>query len=84
MRFKLINLNFYLISYIDEGKNPLLFTKDCLIETLKKNEEIKGKIVTFGNFHDMLLEELEKNFPKDYQIYRKYRQENQVKEKESE
>jgi hypothetical protein len=49
---------------------------------LKKNEEIKGKIVTFGSFRDLLLEELEKSFPTEYQTYRQFRQENQMKENE--
>jgi len=49
-------------SYIDEGKNPLLYTKDCLLKTLRKNEEIKGKIVTFKTFRDTILDEKEKVF----------------------
>ncbi|CAF0741125.1 unnamed protein product [Brachionus calyciflorus] len=61
-------------NYIDEGKNPLLYTKDCLMKTLKKNEEIKGKIVTIKTFRDLLLEELNKNFPEDYDAYVKIRQ----------
>ena len=58
----------------------MLYTKDCLIETLKNNEEIKGKIVDFSDFRKLLLEELEKNFPKDYQVYKRYRHENGVNE----
>ena len=75
MKFKLTyyNVNF-LNSYIDEGKNPLLYTKDCLMKTLKKNEEIKGKIVTFSSFRELLLDELNKNFPEEYQNYNKIRQ----------
>ncbi len=46
------------------------------MKTLKKNEEIKGKIVTFNNFHDSLLSELEKNFPDEFQSYRKLREQN--------
>ena len=63
-----------MFSYIDEGKNPLLYTKDCLMKTLKKNEEIKGKIVTLKTFRDLLLEELNRNFPEDYDAYVKIRQ----------
>lgn len=31
-------------SYIDQGKNPNLYTKDCLEKALVKNEQVKGKI----------------------------------------
>lgn len=56
-------------SYIDDGKNPLLYTRDCLMKTLKKNEEVKGKIVTLKTFREQLLEEMSKNFPEEYESY---------------
>jgi len=30
--------------YIDEGRNPQLYTKDCMEKALAKNEAVKGKI----------------------------------------
>jgi hypothetical protein len=58
-----------------------LYTKDCLIKTLEKNEEIKGKIVTFNTFRKQLIMELEKNFPNEYDSYIKlHKPENQNKE----
>lgn len=51
-----------------------MYTKDCLLKTLRKNEEIKGKIVTFKTFRELLLEELNKNFPEEYDAYMKNRQ----------
>ena len=69
-------MRFAFFSYIDDGKNPLLYTKDCLLKTLRKNEEIKGKIVTFKTFRELLLEELNKNFPEEYDAYMKNRQVN--------
>ena len=35
------------ISYIDQGKNPQLYTKDCMEKALLKNETVKGKIDAF-------------------------------------
>ncbi|GFR79078.1 mediator of RNA polymerase II transcription subunit 10, partial [Elysia marginata] len=29
--------------YIDQGRNPNLYTKDCLEKALAKNEHVKGK-----------------------------------------
>jgi mediator of RNA polymerase II transcription subunit 10 len=61
------------LSYIDEGKNPLIYTKDCLMKTLQKNEEVKGKIDTFKKFRELLLDEIGKNFPEEYESYTKIR-----------
>ena len=36
--------SFVCFSYIDQGKNPNLYTKDCLEKALSKNEQVKGKI----------------------------------------
>ncbi|XP_076370506.1 mediator of RNA polymerase II transcription subunit 10-like isoform X2 [Tachypleus tridentatus] len=30
--------------YIDQGRNPQFFTKDCMEKALAKNEQVKGKI----------------------------------------
>ena len=48
------------------------------MKTLKKNEEIKGKIVTFSSFRELLLGELNKNFPTEYDEYVKIRQSTAV------
>ena len=33
-----------MFDYIDAGRNPQLFTKDCMEKAHSKNEEVKGKI----------------------------------------
>ena len=33
--------------YIDQGKNPQLYTKDCMEKSLANNEAVKGKIDAF-------------------------------------
>lgn len=30
--------------YIDQGRNPQLYTKDCLEKALEKNQQVNGKI----------------------------------------
>ena len=45
-RFK-VNLNIIILRYIDQGKNPQLYTKDCMEKSLAKNEAVKGKIDAF-------------------------------------
>ena len=37
----------FLFRYIDQGKNPQLYTKDCMEKALTKNEAVKGKIDAF-------------------------------------
>jgi hypothetical protein len=46
-----------------------------LLQTLKKNEEIKGKIVTFKTFREQLLDDLSRSFPDEYKEYTKLREE---------
>ena len=50
-------------SYIDQGKNPQLYTKDCMEKALAKNEQVKGKIDTYQKFRSLLLVELSQAFP---------------------
>uniref|UniRef100_A0ABI7Y8V0 Mediator of RNA polymerase II transcription subunit 10 n=1 Tax=Felis catus TaxID=9685 RepID=A0ABI7Y8V0_FELCA len=36
--------------YIDQGRNPQLYTKECLERALARNEQVKGKIDTMKAF----------------------------------
>lgn len=38
-----LNFHIFIFSYIDQGRNPNLYTKDCLEKALAKNEQVKGK-----------------------------------------
>ncbi|KAH8287469.1 hypothetical protein KR054_008290, partial [Drosophila jambulina] len=60
-------------SYIDKNKNPQLYTKDVMVKTRAKNEEVKGKIEGFQKFKSSLLVELFKTFPAEMESYRAYR-----------
>lgn len=56
--------------YIDEGRNPQLYTKDCMEKALNKNEQLKGKIDSYRKFRAHLLEELSQVFPNETMKYR--------------
>ncbi|KZS09044.1 Mediator of RNA polymerase II transcription subunit 10 [Daphnia magna] len=56
--------------YIDEGRNPQLYTKDCMEKALNKNEQVKGKIDSYRKFRAHLLEELSQVFPNETMKYR--------------
>ncbi|XP_031571371.1 mediator of RNA polymerase II transcription subunit 10-like [Actinia tenebrosa] len=57
--------------YIDQGRNPQLYTKDCLEKALVKNEQVKGKIDSLKNFKSLLTSELTKSFPKEMDKYQR-------------
>jgi len=52
-----------IFQYVDQGKNPELYTEDCLKRTLSKNEEVKAKIEAYKSFSSALSEEMMKEFP---------------------
>ena len=56
--------------YIDSGRNPQLYTKDCMEKAHSKNEEVKGKIDAYRMFKARLLLELTHVFPKEMSVYR--------------
>lgn len=62
--------------YIDQDKNPQLYTKDCVEKALAKNEEVKGKIESLKKFKSNLLLELYKTFPTEMNNYRAYRKDS--------
>ena len=60
--------------YIDSGRNPQLYTKDCMEKAVAKNEEVKGKIDAYRMFKARLLGELSAVFPKEIALYRAMRE----------
>lgn len=72
-------LNFLLLykttyfSYIDQGRNPQLYTKDCIEKALTKNEQVKGKIDAYRKFKANMLVELNRVFPNELAKYRAIR-----------
>ena len=59
--------------YIDAGRNPQLYTKDCMEKAVGKNEEVKGKIDAYRMFKARLMVELTQVFPKEMSCYRALR-----------
>jgi len=59
--------------YIDGGRNPQLYTKDCMEKAVAKNEEVKGKIDAYRMFKARLMVELTNVFPKEMSCYRALR-----------
>lgn len=68
-----IHIPLAVFDYIDQGKNPQLYTKDCIEKALFKNEETKGKIDCFRKFKENMLVELQKEFPAEINKYRAIR-----------
>ena len=59
--------------YIDQGRNPQLYTKNCMTKAVTKNEEVKGKIDSYRRFKAHMLVELSTHFPKETARYRAIR-----------
>ncbi|XP_012285021.1 mediator of RNA polymerase II transcription subunit 10 [Orussus abietinus] len=59
--------------YIDQGRNPQLYTKDCIEKALTKNEQVKGKIDGYRKFKANMLVELNRVFPNELAKYRAIR-----------
>ncbi|XP_014206342.1 mediator of RNA polymerase II transcription subunit 10 [Copidosoma floridanum] len=59
--------------YIDQGKNPQLYTKDCMDKALTQNEQVKGKIDAYRKFKANMLVELNRVFPNELAKYRAIR-----------
>lgn len=59
--------------YIDRGRNPQFYTKDCIEKALHKNEQVKGKIDALKKFKANLLTDLGTTFPNELVKYRALR-----------
>lgn len=68
-----VHVPFEVFDYIDQGKNPQLYTKDCIEKALMKNEEVRGKIDAYKKFKLNMLVELQKSFPNELNKYRAVR-----------
>ncbi|XP_053209311.1 mediator of RNA polymerase II transcription subunit 10-like [Panonychus citri] len=68
-----IQIPLEVFDYIDQGRNPQLYTKDCMEKALANNELLRGKIDATRRFKTMLLIELSKVFPNDMARYRAIR-----------
>ncbi|XP_026481779.1 mediator of RNA polymerase II transcription subunit 10 [Ctenocephalides felis] len=68
-----IHVPLEVFDYIDQGRNPQLYTKDCIEKALSKNEEVKGKIDTYRKFKANMLVELQRTFPNELNKYRALR-----------
>ena len=52
-----------IIEYVDEGRNPDIYTREFVELVQRGNQELKGKSEAFANFRDMLGEEVVKAMP---------------------
>jgi len=59
--------------YIDGGRNPQLYTKDCMEKALSKNEQVNGSLQSYKSFNASLLVELSQVFPDEMNRYRAVR-----------
>uniref|UniRef100_A0A914XAH7 Mediator of RNA polymerase II transcription subunit 10 n=1 Tax=Plectus sambesii TaxID=2011161 RepID=A0A914XAH7_9BILA len=63
-----------LLDYLDQGKNPQLYTKEVIDRTLAKNQQVNGKIELYKKFRATLLKELSEEMPHETMRYRSIRE----------
>ncbi|KAK7114877.1 mediator of RNA polymerase II transcription subunit 10-like [Littorina saxatilis] len=68
-----VNVPLEVFDYIDQGRNPNLYTRDCLEKALTKNEQVKGKVDNLKKFKALLMVELNKVFPQEMNMYRAWK-----------
>lgn len=51
------------ISYIEDGRNPDIYTREFVEVTAKSNARLKGKMLAFRKLRDVLSEKLVEEFP---------------------
>lgn len=68
-----IDIPIEVFDYIDQGKNPGLYTKHCIERALEKNEQVKGKIEVYSEFRQELLNQLGHVYPKLIETYKETR-----------
>ncbi|VDN02071.1 unnamed protein product, partial [Thelazia callipaeda] len=72
-QFMDVKIPLELLECLDQGKNPQLYTKECLERTLNKNKEMNGKVEVYKKFRAILLRELGEEIPNDMILYRNLR-----------
>ncbi|KAI6660199.1 hypothetical protein LOD99_10477 [Oopsacas minuta] len=61
------------LNYVDEGKSPELYNKDCLEKSLAKQEVVQAKVNIYKKLHDQLLKDLKEYYPEMVHAYKKSR-----------
>ncbi|CAJ0948734.1 unnamed protein product, partial [Mesorhabditis belari] len=72
-----IRIPLELLEFLDQGKNPQLYNKECLERVLNKNRQVNGKIELYKRFRSLLLKELGEEMPEEVAQYRYHRGENE-------
>jgi len=62
-----------IFQYIDQGRNPQLYTKDCLQKVRTKSEEVEGKKDAYKAFKEVLEVELKKELPQTMERHSQFK-----------
>lgn len=52
-----------LIQYVDNGRNPDIYTRELVEAARKSNQLMKGKLEAFGDMRDVLAEQMRNAMP---------------------
>ncbi|XP_062501266.1 mediator of RNA polymerase II transcription subunit 10-like [Corticium candelabrum] len=69
-----VNVPLEVLDHIDQGKNPQLYTQQCLQKLHEKGMQVQQKVDAYKTFQKHLFAELEQFFPEQMQQYHLARQ----------
>ncbi|XP_011408963.1 PREDICTED: mediator of RNA polymerase II transcription subunit 10-like [Amphimedon queenslandica] len=72
--FSDIDIPVQVLNYVDDGRNPDLFTQHQLEKTLGDYQAVQRKTETYKMFRDELVRQLESSFPVEVNAYLAHRQ----------
>lgn len=52
-----------MIQYIEDGRNPDIYTREFVEIVIKQNQFMKGKMEAYRDFRDVLAEQIKISFP---------------------
>lgn len=52
-----------MIQYIEDGRNPDIYTREFVEIVIKQNQFMKGKMEAYRDFRDVLAEQIKVSFP---------------------
>ena len=61
------------LKYVDEGRSPELYNRDCLEKSQAKQRVVQAKVDIYKKLHDQLLKDLKEYYPEMVYAYKKSR-----------
>lgn len=68
-RYADIDIPLQVLNYVDDGRNPQLFTQHQLEKTLADHQAVQKKVEAYKLFREELIRQLQPAFPNEIKTY---------------